>query len=77
MVPEGMQLDEICTYRIEVYGQVDEDEFNRMSPREITVTRTGLDSTLFTLSTDQSGFIGLARHLHGRGLVFLSMKREC
>lgn len=76
MVPKGMGLDDTCTYQVEVYGQVSEDELNRLSPRHITVVQTDTTSTLFTITTDQSGFIGLVRHLHGRGFVFLSMKRD-
>ncbi len=76
MVPEGMRLDDTCTYRVEVYGTVSEDELNRLSPRHITVVQTDTTSTFFTVTTDQSGFIGLIRHLHGRGFVFLSMERE-
>jgi hypothetical protein len=33
-------------------------------------------ATLFTVCTDQSGLIGLMRHLHGLGFVFLSVNCE-
>jgi hypothetical protein len=99
-------MDELCTYRIEVQGQVNESDLNAMSPLQMTVVHgqdpkglhqvhacidpcqdQNLDpsklltkplgsSTLVTVRTDQSGLIGLMRHLHGRGLVFLSVYRE-
>lgn len=62
-------------YRIEVQGQVNEDDINAMSPFQMTVKQADTAATLFTVRTDQSGLIGLMRHLHGRGVVFLSVTR--
>ena len=67
---------DVCTYRIEVQGQVDENAFNATSPLRIKVLRADASVTLFTTRTDQSGLIGLIRHLHQRGFVFLSVTRE-
>jgi hypothetical protein len=55
---------------------VDEDEINGMSP--LLLVREGGDTavTQFSVCTDQSGLIGLLRHLHGLGFVFLSVKCE-
>jgi hypothetical protein len=39
----------------------------------VTVEMTELDSTRISVCTDQSGLIGLMRHLHGIGLVVLSV----
>mgnify|MGYP006862975898 CR=1 FL=1 len=69
-------MQAICTYQIEVRGQVDEDTFNATSPLEMTVVRMDPAATLFAASTDQSGLIGLIRHLHGHGFVLLSVTRE-
>ena len=69
-------MQDICTYRIEVRGQVDEDDLNAMSPLTMTVIRVDTAATLFTIRTDQSGLIGLIRHLHGQGFVLLSVNRE-
>lgn len=66
-------MHDICTYQIEVRGQVDEDDLNAMSPLQMTVVRGDAAATLFTICTDQSGLIGLLRHLHGRGFVLLSV----
>ena len=69
-------MDELCTYRIEVRGQADEYDLNAISPLQMTVVRVDTIATLFTVCTDQSGLVGLMRHLHGRGLVLLSVRRE-
>jgi len=69
-------MDELCTYRIEVRGQVDENDLNAISPLQMMVVRVDTTTTLFTACTDQSGLVGLMRHLHGRGLVLLSVIRE-
>jgi hypothetical protein len=69
-------MHESCIYRIKVRGQVDESDLNAMSPLRTTVVRTDAADTLFTIHADQSGLIGLLRHLHGRGIVLLSVIRE-
>jgi hypothetical protein len=69
-------MDDICAYLIRLRGRVDEDEINAMSPLQLTVKEVDVASTLLTVNTDQSGLIGLMRHLHGLGFVFLSVKRE-
>jgi len=66
----------ICTYQIEVRGQVNENDLNAMSPLQMAVVRVDTASMLFTVCTDQSGLIGLIRHLHGRGFVLLSVSSE-
>jgi hypothetical protein len=68
--------DVFYTYRIEVQGQVDENAFNATSPLQMTVVRRDTATTLFTICADQSGLIGLMRHLHGRGFVLMSVTRE-
>jgi hypothetical protein len=69
-------MDELGPYQIQLRGRVDENEINTMSPLQMTVKERNTVSTLLTVSTDQSGLIGLMRHLHGLGFVFLSVKRE-
>jgi hypothetical protein len=69
-------MHDICTYQIEVQGQVDENAFNATSPLQMTVVRVDTAATLFTICADQSGLIGLIRHLHGHGFVLLSVYRE-
>ena len=75
-------MDAICTYPIELRGQVNENDLNAINPLQMAVVRADADeehlsaSTLFTVCTDQSGLIGLLRHLHGRGFVLLSVNCE-
>jgi hypothetical protein len=69
-------MNDIFTYHIRLRGQVDEGEINAMSPLEITVERANQAATLITVRTDQSGLIGLLRHLHGLGFVLLSVNCE-
>ncbi len=65
-----------CTYRIRLQGQVDEKELNAAGPLEVMVIPKARTVTLITLPTDQSGLIGLLRHLHGQGFILLSVVRK-
>ncbi len=69
-------VSDFCKYRIQVAGGVEEGKLNASSPLELKVERIEADSTWLCIDIDQSGFIGLLRHLHGLGFVFLSMDRE-
>ncbi len=69
-------MNDICTYHIQIRGQAEESEINAMSPLQMTVVRVNQAATLFSVCTDQSGLIGLLRHLHGLGFVFLSVNCE-
>ncbi len=69
-------VSDFCKYRIQVAGGLDEGKLNAWSPLELKVERIEADSTWLSIETDQSGFIGLLRHLHGLGFVFLSIDRE-
>ena len=63
-------------YTIQLRGQIDEEEVNEISP--LLLVRQGSDPavTQFAIHTDQSGLIGLMRHLHSRGYVILSVSNE-
>lgn len=61
------------TYRIRVRGQVDVAELNPMSPHQMTGIYSEPAASLFTICTDQSGMIGMLRHLHNLGIVILSV----
>jgi hypothetical protein len=69
-------MHENCTYQIKVRGQVDENDLNVMSPLQVTVVGMDARATLISIHTDQSGLVGLMRHLHGRGFELLSLYRE-
>ncbi len=69
-------MEDICNYQIELLGQIGETDLNAMSPIHMTLISADLVSALYVIHTDQSGLVGLLRHLHGRGLVILSVCRE-
>ena len=69
-------MHEFSTYQIEVRGQMDEADLNAMSPVQMRVVREDSASMRITVRTDQSGLIGLIRHLHGLGLALLSLNIE-
>ncbi len=69
-------MDDICNYQVEVRGRVEESDLNAMSPLQVMQVQASTASTLFTVCTDQSGLLGLLRHLNGRGLMLLSVRRE-
>ena len=68
-------MDDIITYTIQILGQVDEREINALSPLHIHIERIEARASLLSVCTDQSGIIGLIRHLHNLGLVFLAVRR--
>ncbi len=73
-------MADICAYEIHLRGHVDEEEINALSPLQVALEPAASDSgdqpaTLFAVRTDQAGMVGLVRHLHGLGLVILSIRR--
>lgn len=71
-------MNDHCTYSIQLRGVVSADEINALSPAHkgsMQVEQVGPAATLLILCTDQSGLIGLMRHLHGLGFVFLAVIR--
>lgn len=69
-------MNDWCRYRVQIAGRVDEPEVNALSPLEMKPEKVEADSTWFSVHTDQSGLIGLLRHLHGLGFVLLGVERE-
>lgn len=68
-----MKFDDVRTYKIQIHGQVEEEDIHPTSPVRFTVELVEETKTTITLRTDQSGIIGLIRHLHSLGLVLTSM----
>ncbi len=68
-------MNDVCRYEIRIAGRTDENDLNTLSPLEMQVVRIEVASTWLYVLTDQSGLIGLMRHLHGLGFVFLSVSR--
>ncbi len=63
-------------YHVQIRGLIDEAEINTMSPLQLVKDWAETAVTQFSVQTDQSGLIGLLRHLHGLGFVFLSVYCE-
>ncbi len=68
-------MNDLFKYRLQIGGRVDEDNLNASSPLEVKVERVEADSTWLSVLTDQSGLVGLMRHLHGMGFALLSIQR--
>jgi hypothetical protein len=66
-------MQNLSTYYIRVRGQVEEEDINAASPLRLTVKQVEDAIALITVQADQSGMIGLIRHLHGLGLLILSV----
>lgn len=64
------------TYHILVRGAVEGEVLNAGSPLQMTIVEHDTVATRLTVFTDQSGLIGVMRHLHGMGFVLLSVQRE-
>lgn len=63
-------------YLIRIGAAVEESELNAAGPLAVVVVGSDEHDTLLSVRTDQSGLMGLLRHLHGLGFVLLSMTRE-
>ena len=68
-------MNEVVTYIIQIGGRVEVVELNATGPVTVAVVEVGITRTLLSVCTDQSGLIGLLRHLHGLGYVILSASR--
>jgi hypothetical protein len=66
----------MSAYCIRLRGQVEVSELNPRSPQVMTLVNLSPTYTLLTISTDQSGMIGLLRHLHSLGVEILSVERK-
>lgn len=71
-----MHLQNTYIYQIEVEGSINEEIFNTASPIQIEVENIQHSITLITVYTDQSGIIGLLRHLHRLGFVVIALNRK-
>ncbi len=74
-------LDQPAQYVIKVNGRVDEGLADRFGPLRIDTDAGGAEdavgvvTTLSGLAADQAALVGLIRHLHGLGIVLLSVQR--
>ena len=72
----GAMMNDTNTYLIQLNGQIDIDALNTNSPLEMEPLEDNISTSSFIIHTDQSGLIGMLRHLHTRGLVLLSLIRN-
>ena len=68
-----MKINDVHTYEIQIQGQVEDEDIYLTSPVRFTIEPVGGTNTFIKLRTDQSGMVGFIRHLHGLGLVLISM----
>lgn len=71
-------LDEQADYVIRIQGRIDGILVDWFGPVNIASAVVDGDRAVTTLSgivTDQAGLVGLLRHLHGLGVVLLSVER--
>ncbi len=71
-------LDQKAQYVIKTAGCIDAPLIDWFGPIEIASVVETSGEALTTLSgivADQAGLVGLVRHLHGLGLVILSIER--
>jgi hypothetical protein len=62
------------SFLIQLQGQVDVTDLNLMSPHHMTHVQDTPEGTLVSICTDQSGMIGLIRHLHALGYTITWIK---
>ena len=65
-------MNDTRLYLIRLEGLVSDETINANSPIEALVMQMET-FTQCAVCTDQSGLIGLLRHLHARGLIILSV----
>jgi tetratricopeptide (TPR) repeat protein len=64
---------DVRTYKIQIHGRVEEADIHASSPLPFAIEQIEGNNTTITLQTDQSGIIGMIRHLHGLGLTLISI----
>lgn len=72
------RLDERAAYVVRIQGCGDETLVDWFGPVDVVCAvdeRGRTVSTLAGIVTDQAGLMGLMRHLHGLGIVLLSVER--
>ncbi len=69
-------MTDVCRYAITILGTVTEEDLNATSPLALSLMEVSNNRTQVTLLSDQAGMIGVIRHLHGLGLILLSIDRK-
>lgn len=68
-------MDAVRDYEICLAGELEDAGGLADGPLRTTVLRADERATVIAVRADQSGLIGMLRHLHGRGLVILLARR--
>jgi len=68
-----MKFTDVRTWRIRIHGKVEEEDIRPTSPVWFSIEQAEPAGTWLSLEADQSGIVGLIRHLHALGLVLISM----
>ena len=63
-------------YQVKLRGYLDDDFAAAYCPPEAQISTENGITTLGNLQTDQSGIIGLLRHLHGLGCTIIELTTE-
>jgi len=69
-------LSGILTYTLTLHGELEANFASTFCPPETMFVRGGKTLRLANLRLDQSGLIGLLRHLHNIGCVILALESE-
>lgn len=72
------QLDQSVRYTIRIEGGIDDALAGWIGPVQIERSREADGRSIATLTgeiVDQAALVGLVRHLHGLGIVLLSIER--
>jgi len=77
-VERPINLNSKNVYEIMVKGDIDLSrltDFAELNVQTATITEEGHHPTLFRMTMDQAGLVGLLRRIHGLGMVLLSIRR--
>jgi hypothetical protein len=69
-------MNDVSTYHLRLRGYIDQDDLNTMGPLQVTVEPVEAALVRIVVRTDQSGLIGLLRHLHAHGIIILALHRD-
>ncbi len=70
---ENAIMQERRVYRLRLAGRLDEEFVAAYCPAGTLLREEEQATVLADICTDQSGFVGLIRHLHNLGITILTM----
>ena len=75
MTAQTSQQDQ-RVYRIALRGQIDAEFVEAYCPVGTVLTRAGETAVLANIHADQSGIVGLTRHLHNLGCTIVALDSQ-